>query len=131
MKNISRFVVIDDDPVNNALCKMIIHLTVGKIDVKTFTLPEKGFKFIESEYAHKANGSRSVILLDINMPLMSGWEFLERFEELDEIIKKQLNIYILSSSVDPRDKARAGSNRNVVDYIVKPITKEVILNITS
>ena len=131
MNNISRIVVIDDDPVNNALCKMIIKIALGKVDVKTFTLPERGFEFIESEYATNGNNNSSVILLDLNMPVMSGWEFLERFEMLDDIIKKQLKIYILSSSVDPRDKARAGANKNVVDYIVKPITKEIILDITS
>lgn len=131
MKNISRFVVIDDDPVNNALCKMIIKLALGKIDVKTFTLPEKGFEFIKSEYSENSNGSSSVILLDLNMPLMSGWDFLERFEGLDDIIKKKLKIYILSSSVDPRDKKRAEEDKNVIDYIVKPLTKEAIMHISA
>jgi CheY-like chemotaxis protein len=131
MKDISRFVVIDDDPLNNALCKMIIKLALGKMDVRTFTLPEKGFQFIKTEYAMNMNGSTSIILLDLNMPIMSGWEFLERFEELDEIIKKQVKIYILSSSVDPRDKERAGKNKDVEDYIVKPLTKEIVLEITS
>jgi CheY-like chemotaxis protein len=131
MKDISRFVVIDDDPVNNALCKMIIKLALGKMDVKTFTLPEKGFQFIKTEYTMNMNGSISIILLDLNMPIMSGWEFLERFEELDEVIKKQVKIYILSSSVDPRDKEQAGKNKHVEDYIVKPLTKEIVLEITS
>ena len=131
MKDISRFVVIDDDPVNNALCKMIINLALGKMDVKTFTLPEKGFQFIKTEYTMKMNGATSIILLDLNMPTMSGWEFLEHFEELGEVVKKQIKIYILSSSVDPRDKERAGKNKNVEDYIVKPLTKEIILEITS
>jgi len=131
MKDISRFVVIDDDPLNNALCKMIIKLALGKMDVRTFTLPEKGFQFIKTEYAVNMNESTSIILLDLNMPIMSGWEFLERFEELDEIIKKQVKIYILSSSVDPRDKERAGKNKDVEDYIVKPLTKEIVLEITS
>jgi CheY-like chemotaxis protein len=131
MKKICHFIVVDDDPVNNALCKMIIQMTLGKIDVKTFTLPEKGFQFIESEYDHKNIGTDSIILLDLNMPIMSGWEFLERFKELDESIKKQFKIYILSSSVDPRDKKRAEENENVVDYIVKPITKEIVLSILS
>ncbi len=131
MKDISRFVVIDDDPLNNALCKMIIKLALGKMDVRTFTLPEKGFQFIKTEYAVNMNESTSIILLDLNMPIMSGWEFLERFEELDEIIKKQVKIYILSSSVDPRDRERAGKNKDVEDYIVKPLTKEIVLEITS
>jgi CheY-like chemotaxis protein len=131
MKDISRFVVIDDDPVNNALCKMIIKVALGKMDVKTFTLPEKGFQFIKTEYTINMNGSISIILLDLNMPIMSGWEFLEHFEELDEVIKKQVKIYILSSSVDPRDKERASKNKYVENYITKPLTVEIVLDITA
>jgi response regulator RpfG family c-di-GMP phosphodiesterase len=129
MKKISRFVIIDDDPVNNALCKMIIKMVLGKMDVRTFTLPEKGFQFLETEYSGKENDSISIILLDLNMPIMSGWEFLERFEELDSQIKSQLEIYILSSSVDPRDKERADADKNVEDYIIKPLTKEIVKGI--
>jgi CheY-like chemotaxis protein len=63
------------------------------------------------------------------MPVMSGWEFLERFDSLDESIKKRISIFILSSSVDSRDKARSYANKNVRDHLTKPITNKVILEV--
>ncbi|MGE5806107.1 MAG: response regulator [Ignavibacteria bacterium] len=128
MKNISRFVIIDDDPIVNAFCKMLINHVDEKIEVRTFMIPEKGFEFITSEHS-KDGQSSSIILLDLNMPQMTGWEFLERFEELDEKIKKQLKIYIHSSSFDEQDRKRAYKNKNVKDYIVKPITEEIVKTI--
>jgi len=129
MKTSFRFVVIDDDPLNNALCQMVINIAVAGAEVKTFTVPETGFKYIATEYSR--NGKKAILLLDLNMPTMSGWEFLERFERLDEKIKNRFKIYVLSSSVDPRDKERAASNKNVLDYIIKPLTKEIVVTISS
>jgi len=63
------------------------------------------------------------------MPIWSGWDFLDNFEKLDDKIKKQIRIYMLSSSVDPGDEQRAGKNKNVADYIEKPLTQEIIHSI--
>jgi two-component SAPR family response regulator len=122
-ENISRIIIIDDDPLSNALCTIMIKLVIGKIEVKVFTCPDEGFEFIASEQV-KGIRSRSVILLDLNMPQMTGWDFLERFEELDDKLKKQFKIYVHSSSTDPRDLRRAGSNIHVEDFIIKPLTEE-------
>ncbi|HSR16609.1 MAG TPA: response regulator [Ignavibacteriaceae bacterium] len=130
MKNTSRFVVIDNDPISNALCKMMINNVLGEIEVRTFTQPEKGFKYISSEHAKYDNGFCSIILLDLNMPSMTGWKFLKLFEELDEKIKNKFKIYIHSSSADPLDKQRARSNKYVVDYIVKPLTEEMVRSLS-
>jgi CheY-like chemotaxis protein len=128
LKNISRFVIIDDDPIVNAFCRMLINHVDEKIEVRTFIVPEKGFEFIASEHS-KDGQSCSIILLDLNMPQMTGWEFLERFEGLDDKVKKQLKIYIHTSSFNEQDKLRASKNKNVADYIVKPITEEIVKNI--
>ena len=126
MNNISRFVVIDDDPISNTLCKMMINRVIGEIEVRTFTLPDKGFEYISSEYSKAGFGLHSIILLDLNMPLMTGWEFLERFEELDKKIKNQYKIFIHSSSANLLDMQRARTYKTVVDYIIKPLTIEKI-----
>ena len=61
---------------------------------------------------------------------MDAWEFLDRFDQLDEDLKKRVRIYILSSSVDKRDMERAQANRNVVYYLIKPLTIESIRLLT-
>ncbi|MGB3145956.1 MAG: response regulator, partial [Maribacter sp.] len=63
-----------------------------------------------------------VIFLDLNMPIMNGWEFLEEFEKLPNHNLKKAIIYIISSSVDPRDLERFKNYRQVNNYILKPIT---------
>jgi response regulator RpfG family c-di-GMP phosphodiesterase len=129
MKNLPRFVVVDDDPLNNALCQVIIKTTIAEAEVKTFTRPEKVLEYITIEYSK--NGHKAVLLLDLNMPTMSAWEFLEEFDKLDEKVKNSLKIYILSSSLDPKDIERASSDRNVFDYIVKPLTSEIVTTIST
>jgi two-component SAPR family response regulator len=128
MNNISRFIIIDDDPIYNYLCQVVINRVDAKIEVKTFTHPDKGLEFIISECSKGVNPS-SIIFLDLNMPAMTGWQFLGRIEDLDEKIKEQLKIYIHTSSTNHWDEKKAGDNKNVIDFIVKPITKEVVKRI--
>lgn len=61
-----------------------------------------------------------VILLDINMPKINGFEFLDYFDTLDEKFRKNVIIYMLSSSVDPSDKEKANSHKHVKGFLTKP-----------
>ena len=126
----TRFIVIDDDDFNNKICSVTIEKISKDADIKTFLDPVEGFAHIVSEYSRADHNATAVLFLDINMPVMNGWEFLERFEELDASIKNRVKIYILSSSVDKRDIEKAKKNKNVVHYLIKPLTKETIRLIT-
>jgi response regulator RpfG family c-di-GMP phosphodiesterase len=129
MKRITHFIVIDDDQINNMLCKYSIRQVNGELDTTTFLEPEKGFEFIVNTYSSNSSEIPSVLLLDINMPTWSGWDFLDKFEKLDAQIKNQIKVYMLSSSVDPKDMEKAKVNSNVVDYIVKPLNREIVVKI--
>lgn len=65
-----------------------------------------------------------VLFLDINMPIMDGWEFLEEFAKLKPSLKKSVTIYMVSTSIDPIDIERAKTLSDVAQYIVKPINIE-------
>ena len=121
-----RFIIIDNDPVNNFLCSLTIRDVQDDVEIQTFNFPVKGFKYFAKEYANTTNPT--VLLLDINMPAWSGWDFLDNFEKLDDKIKKQIKIYILSSSIDVNDKHRASENKNVVGYIEKPLSEKTVLS---
>ena len=69
-----------------------------------------------------------MLFLDINMPIMTGWEFMKEFEKLNTLIKDQIFIYILSSSIDQEDKLKAKNHPDVVDYIEKPLSAEILKN---
>ncbi len=126
----TRFIIIDDDEFNNKICTVTIEKISADADIKTFMDPLEGFVHIVSHYAKPGNMDTAILFLDLNMPVMNGWEFLDRFEELEESVKKRIKIYILSSSVDKRDMERAKANKNVQHYLVKPLTRETIRLVT-
>lgn len=64
------------------------------------------------------------LFLDINMPFVDGWMFLEDFTTLKSSLAKDISIYMVSSSIDPRDLNRAKSFSEVSDFIIKPISLE-------
>ena len=121
-----RFIIIDNDPVNNLLCTLTIRDVLDKAEIQTFNFPIKGFEYLAEKYVNTTN--LTVLLLDINMPIWTGWDFLDNFEKLDDEIKKQIKIYILSSSIDANDKQRASGNKNVVDYIEKPLSEKTVFS---
>ena len=127
----TRFIVIDDDEFNNKICSVTLEKIAKDADIKTFLSPVEGFQYIAEEYSRTDNNEANAILfLDINMPVMNGWQFLERFAELEDDVKKRIKIYILSSSVDKRDIEKAKADKNVMHYLIKPLTKETIRLIT-
>jgi CheY-like chemotaxis protein len=65
-----------------------------------------------------------IIFIDINMPVMDGWEFLEEYKTLSARINNNIRIYILSSSVDKNDIMRSKEYSSVIEYVVKPVYKE-------
>lgn len=121
---IKQFLIVDDDPQNNSLSRMAIRKVLGNVPVKDFEVPETGLEYIGKDFETGSSDEKTVLLLDINMPTMTGWEFLEEFDKLNENIKMQFQIYMLSSSVDPSDIERATSNPLVTDFIEKPLNKE-------
>lgn len=108
---------------------MQIEVTLGKVDIKTFEVPEEGLAFIENESIKSS--VPTILFLDINMPTLSGWEFMEQYEQFTEEVKKQISIYIVSSSVDPREKTKAEANKYIKGFISKPLTDEAILSIAT
>ena len=130
MKTPFQFILIDDDPMNNLICKLTIEMALDQSDIRPFVNPEVAFDYIQTDLASRKELS-ALILLDINMPIMSGWEFLELFDNLGFEIKDRVRICILSSSIDERDKQRSYANKNVSDFLVKPLTDKDIYRITA
>ena len=120
---IPEFMVIDDDPTNNLICLRVIQLTIPGAVVHTFTNPEKVLEYIESAYTVN-HVKTAVLLLDINMPLLTGWEVLAKIREFQGMVKERLQIFMLSSSVDLHDKEKARNEDIVSGYIIKPMSRD-------
>lgn len=102
---------------------MILQKGFPKVDIIDFTSPEEGLSYIETT---PTPNQTHYILLDINMPTMTGWEFLDEYEKLTPGVKQNYTVYILSSSIDERDMERARNNSNVKGYLIKPLKLAVI-----
>lgn len=124
MKIPQRFLLIDDDPSNNLLTKISIKKVIEGADVVDHTIPENGIQYIVDQYTE--NPVETVLFLDINMPTLSGWDVLDKFAEIPELIVPSFSIFILSSSVDPSDKEKAANNPLVTGYLEKPLTRDVL-----
>ena len=119
-----KYVVVDDDSFNNVICRMIIEDALGEVEINEFTKPEEGLLFIQKNIK-----SPAILFLDINMPTLTGWEFLEQYEKFREEVKMQVSIYMLSSSLDRRDKDKADANKYVKGFISKPLEFETVISI--
>lgn len=121
MKKPTHFMVVDDNRTNNLICEYAIRKFSAEAEVELFTEPEVALDKIKNEYRHDKN-DLTVLFLDINMPSMTGWDFLEALKDLSEEVQKSFLIYILTSSVDERDKEKARINPLVTGFYSKPLT---------
>lgn len=126
MKKIDIACIIDDDPIFVFGIKKIMELVGFCKNFMVFRNGEEALNNIKAIIS--ANEKLpDVILLDLNMPILDGIQFLEEFTKVP--CKKKIIIYVVSSSVDPEDILRAKSFDNVSDYIVKPISVEKLKEI--
>lgn len=128
MKPIKNLMIIDDDDVFVFLTKK----TIGQVkiieDIKVFDNGLDSINYIK-ENSKKPNLLPEVIFLDLSMPIMDGWQFLEEYILLEPEIEKEINIYVISSSISPEDLKKAKGINVITDFIVKPITKEKLMEI--
>lgn len=124
------FILIDDDPANNLVCKINLRKAFPEIESVAFEKPNEGLDFILTEIREHDPG-QFIIFLDINMPQLSGFDILDRLvtESMDPL--KKLQIFMLSSSIDSRDKDKARTYNIVKGYIEKPLTIELAREILS
>jgi len=122
-----RVLLIDDDPGNNMISKMFLKKILPGAKVLAFTDPQAGVTYILENYIKEP--VPTILLLDINMPNLNGWEVLDILNTQADIIKKYITIYILSSSIDSFDKQKANSQPLVTAFIEKPLKVETLKNI--
>ncbi|MCG9790928.1 response regulator [Flavobacterium algicola] len=118
-KNIIFCIVDDDDVYQFTLKRTIQSLNLVK-DIITFSDGEEALNFV-IENLKREDELPDVILLDINMPIMDGFQFMEEYIKLKPRLAKKITIYMVSSSVDIADIERSKKISEISDYIIKPI----------
>ncbi|HMG68451.1 MAG TPA: response regulator [Chitinophagaceae bacterium] len=122
------FIVIDDDFINNLICETIIQSEYPAARIDIFTNSQKALEYINATYANPGS-KKAVLLLDIDIPAINGWEILDNLNNSSGRIKQQLKMYILTSSVKPEDRLKAREYIGVSGYIEKPLSKEKLQSI--
>lgn len=124
----SRLVIIDDDPIHHKIVQYM--LTKNELSKETtYTFDGKLVLDYLEENRTKITALPDYIFLDLYMPDNSGWDFLNRFQEIYKTLKKEIKIYIVSSSIFQMDINRSKSYPFVTSYITKPLIKSVFENI--
>lgn len=122
MINESLYVLVDDDSLNNLISSATIKRVLDQPNIKDFVDPVEGVNYIKK--ITPSETSQVVLFLDINMPVMSGWDVLQELEKLEKSTKSKVKVFMLSSSVYREDKEKAYSHSLVVEYIEKPLNIE-------
>lgn len=122
--------VIDDDPIYQIIMKKII--VKSDIFSSNFSFSD-GKEAIDSlkKIILKNETFPDIILLDIEMPILDGWGFMEEFALLNPQINTEIKIYISSSSIAIEDKERAQNNSGILGYMSKPVTLDNLIKIAS
>lgn len=123
--------LVDDDEINNFITVKLIRKAYPDAVLSTFLNGRLAIDRLKDIVANNPTNIPDYILLDINMPVMNGWEFLEEYKTLDFDPEKKLTIYILSSSVFSNDIDKAKNYESVANFISKPLNLEAIKEVFS
>jgi len=119
----NRIILVDDDEISNFLSISLIRKIDPEIEIIPFRNGKEALDYLKNEGLSKRKSN--LILLDIRMPVMNGFEFLEEVRNTNLKIKDSMRVVMLSSSDNPRDLEKAKSFE-VLGYINKPLKEESI-----
>ncbi|MEN9909175.1 MAG: hypothetical protein RLZZ540_2324 [Bacteroidota bacterium] len=123
---------IDDDPITLMLCKKVITKTSFSNTIATAKNGEEALQYFNSIINNNDETKLpQLIFLDLNMPVMDGWEFLDNFSTNKYSSVNSTKIVVLSSTIDPEDFEKSKKYKMVIDFLSKPITTNMLTYLES
>jgi CheY-like chemotaxis protein len=125
-----RVMIIDDNVIDLYITKrLVIKNNFGK-KVLEFSAADEALQYLQ-DHQEEQSLLPQIIFLDIYMPVISGFEFMETYDKLPVTLKKNCTVFIISSTIDENDIARSTKDKNITAFQVKPITKEFLNSINT
>jgi len=119
---------IDDDPITLMLFKKVVQKASFSEEIITASNGQDAITQINTINNDISNQKKKpqLIFLDLNMPVMGGWEFIDLFNSSYSLNLNNTKIIILTSTIDPEDIKKSKSYPNVIEFLPKPITIEML-----
>lgn len=121
--------LVDDNEIDNIINEKIIEANSFADQILVFQTGQDALDYIR-DHQEDIDILPEIVFLDINMPVMDGFQFLTDFEQLPDAVREKCKIIMLSSSISPKDIDRAASSRFVKKYLNKPLNARYLEAIT-
>lgn len=125
-----KILIIDDDDIFVLLNSKVITSIEKNVEIVDFEDGELALNYLH-EIIDNPDLLPDIILLDLNMPVMDGWEFLAEYQKILPKIAKKIHLYLLSSSISPYDMEKSQQIAAVTEFVTKPLNKETFNQIKS
>lgn len=120
--------LVDDDELYQIITRKNLQKTGFPVIPASFYNGKEAFDAL-LEITQTGGQLPCVIILDLNMPIYDGWDFLDWYAQIEAELRDRISLYICSSSIDPNDHNKARSNPDVKAFIEKPMTTELLKEI--
>jgi CheY-like chemotaxis protein len=117
---------VDDDPITLMLFKKVVQKAAFANEITNAINGQVAITLINTINSSEEEKRPELIFLDLNMPVMGGWEFLDLFNASNYYNLNNTKVIILTSSIDPEDIKKSKSYPNVIEFLSKPITVEML-----
>lgn len=129
-KKLNCILLIDDDELTNYINEITVNETDCTENLVTAESGKEALHYLQTK-VNQGHPSPDLILLDINMPAMDGWDFLAEYKKLEDSFINKIIVVMLTTSLNPEDEEKANLFDEVKDYKNKPLTVELLDEIVS
>lgn len=125
MAKLKTILLVDDDHSTNFYHRLVLHEAGVAERIDVCVNGEAAIEYL-TEALKEGAPLPEIIFLDINMPVMDGWEFLKEYDQLPDTVKNNVNIVILTTSINPDDREFAMQQPHVKEFRNKPLSAEMV-----